>query len=67
MAWPTTTDPREVFVTTRFTKGEAADLDVIAAVHGDRSTAIRTAIEREARRVKRAQRKLATDDNPAGA
>lgn len=34
MAWPTTSDPKTEFVTLRFTKGEAADIDTRARAAG---------------------------------
>jgi hypothetical protein len=45
--WPTTNDPRTVFVTVRLTASEAADLDAHAAAGGmSRSQAVRDAVDR---------------------
>lgn len=45
--WPTTNDPRTVFVTVRLTASEAADLDAHAASLGlTRSAAVRDATDR---------------------
>lgn len=47
MGWPTTNDPREVFVTLRLTKSEAADLDAYRAARNlNRSAAVRDATSR---------------------
>lgn len=47
MAWPTTKDPRDQFVTLRLTKSEMADLDALASVLGtSRSGAVRQSVER---------------------
>lgn len=45
MAWPTTDDPRDYFVTARLTQKERDDLDAAAKVNGEsRSGALRTAL-----------------------
>lgn len=57
MGWPTTNDPRTVFVTTRLTAAEAADLDWLVANRGlTRSEALRAAVDHEVARAKKAQR-----------
>lgn len=58
MAWPTTSNPRTVFVTLRFTDDEAAELDLYADSNGmSRSKYVRDAvfrvIEAEKKRAKR--------------
>jgi len=54
MAWPTTNDPRTVFVTSRLTAAEAADLDALVAERGtSRSDILRTAIDNEVARAKK--------------
>lgn len=46
MAWPTTNDPRTVFVTSRLTAAEEADLDWFVARRGwSRSEALRTGLD----------------------
>jgi hypothetical protein len=46
MAWPTTDDPRTVFVTIRLTADEASDLDVlVAATESSRSSVVRGAVD----------------------
>lgn len=73
MAWPTTDDPRTVFVTVRFTEDEAADIDWLKGVTGadHRSAVIRSAVDRvvavEQRRAKKQRKasagtKEVTDD-----
>lgn len=44
MAWPTTDDPRTVFVTVRFTESEADDMDTY--LDGSRSNAVRDSVGR---------------------
>lgn len=55
MAWPTTDDPRTVFVTVRFTESEADDMDKYLG--GSRSNAVRDSVGRavaiEKRRIAR--------------
>lgn len=47
MAWPTTDDPRDNFVTIRLTASEVADLDKYAKKQGvSRSSAVRAAVEK---------------------
>lgn len=62
MAWPTTDDPRTVFVTVRFTQTEADDMDTY--LDGSRSDAVRDAVSRavaiEKRR--RGRKKLVAGD-----
>lgn len=46
MSWPTTDDPRTVFVTIRLTADEARDLDLlVAATESSRSAAVRNAVD----------------------
>lgn len=58
MAWPTTNNPRTVFVTIRLTEDEAQDLDAYAqATHSrSRSAAVRDAVNRVIDAHKRKQR-----------
>lgn len=50
MAWPTTDNPRTVFVTLRLSKSENDDLTALAAAMGvTRSVAVRAAIETASR------------------
>ena len=45
MAWPTTTNPKRIFVTIRLTDGEAESLDDFAKAQGlSRSAALRYAL-----------------------
>lgn len=63
--WPTTNDPRTVFVTVRLTAGEAADLDAHATACGmGRSAAVRDAVDRVISASKRRKNKSQanTDD-----
>lgn len=59
MSWPTTNDPRTEFVTMRFTKSEAADIDwLIGHTNAkNRSVAVRGCVDRviaaEKRRAKK--------------
>ena len=47
MSWPTTTEPRTVFITLRLTEAEADDLDLYADSRGlNRSSAVRDAVSR---------------------
>ena len=48
MAWPTTNDPRTEFVTVRFTRSEADDIDWLISQTGarSRSAAVRDAVDR---------------------
>jgi len=58
MSWPTTTDPRTVFVTVRLTASEAADLDNLAASRGlSRSEAVRDCVGRVVSAASRRARK----------
>lgn len=68
MAWPTTNDHRSEFVTVRFTKGEAAELDVLAALVGGRSgrsEVIRDAVATKAKAHKRSLARAAKQKEAA--
>lgn len=62
MAWPTTNNPRDNFVTLRLTDDEAADVDWLQAQTGgkNRSDTVRKALDRvvsaEKKRAQRARR-----------
>lgn len=62
MAWPTTNDPRTVFVTVRFTQSEADDMD--AYLPGSRSDGVRDAVSRAVavEKRKRARKRLQNGD-----
>lgn len=58
MAWPTTDEPRDVFVTGRLTQTEAADLDWFLARRGwSRSEALRTGLDEMIAREKKAAKR----------
>ena len=63
MAWPTTDDPRSEFVTVRFTKAEAADIDWLRGrVNAkDRSKAVRGAVDRVVAAERRRKAREKTD------
>lgn len=64
MAWPTTNDPRTVFVTGRLTEPEAQDLDWLVAQRGtSRSEVLRTALDNEVAREKKAAARAARRAN----
>ena len=71
MSWPTTNDPRTEFVTLRFTKSEAADIDwLIGQTNAkNRSVAVRDSVGRvvaaERKRAKRVRRGGGAGDAPA--
>lgn len=68
MAWPTTNDPRTVFVTSRLTEAEAADLDWLVAERGtSRSDVLRSAVDSEVARAKKAAARTARRANKGGA
>jgi hypothetical protein len=62
MAWPTTSNPRTVFTTVRFTEDEADEMDTYLG--GSRSNAIRDAVARAVaiEKRKRARKKLQNGD-----
>lgn len=60
MAWPTTDEPRDVFVTLRLSEREAALVDASAQVNGmSRSAYIRQCVERVHRKEQRDAARLA--------
>lgn len=63
MAWPTTNDPRTEFVTMRFTKDEAADIDwLIGQTNAkNRSVAVRSCVERVVTAERKRARKQKTE------
>lgn len=63
MAWPTTNSPRTEFVTVRFTKDEAADIDWLVNQTGSRSRsqAVRDAVDRVVAAERRRAKKAAAD------
>lgn len=66
MAWPTTNDPRTVFVTGRLTEPEAQDLDWLVARRGtSRSEVLRAALDNEVAREKKAAARVARRANKA--
>ena len=65
MAWPTTDEPRNKFVTVRFTEKESVDIDAFAG--GDRSKFVRNCVNRViAAEKKRAKRLAAKAPNAPG-
>lgn len=65
MAWPTTDDPRTEFVTVRFTKDEAADIDWLKGITNakSRSAAVRNAVDRVVAAERRREKRSKTERN----
>lgn len=60
MAWPTTDEPKEVFVTVRFTVREAALMDADASTEGmNRSAYVRDCVRRVHKKKQRDAARLA--------